>query len=68
MNQTPCCVKVAIRCRKCGRIVAYKLGPAAGLIQVKCPKCGTEQQLDLSLRRNRVHCRRIPQKITITIQ
>ena len=67
MNQTACSVKVAVRCRKCGRIVAYKLGPTAGLIQVKCPKCGTEQQLDLSLRRGRVHCRRAAPKITITI-
>ena len=53
--------KVAIRCRKCGRIVAYKLSDTAGLIQVKCPKCGTEQRIDLSLRRKLPH-------ITITIR
>ena len=54
--------KIAIRCRRCGRIVAYKLGPTAGLLQVKCPKCGAEQKLDLSLRRTPVR------SITITIR
>lgn len=44
-------VKVAIRCNDCRRIVAYKLCTGSGRIQLKCPKCGTELQVDLSMRR-----------------
>lgn len=44
-------IKVAIRCNDCKRIVAYKLCKGSGLLQLKCPKCGCEIQIDLSLRR-----------------
>lgn len=55
MNPTPAPMRVAIRCSVCGRIVAYKLGETSGKLQVKCPKCGTEIKLDLSLRRAKHH-------------
>lgn len=44
-------MKVAVRCDDCKRIVAYKLCKGSGRLQLKCPKCGCEIQIDLSLRR-----------------
>ena len=44
-------MKVAVRCGDCKRIVAYKLCKGGGLLQLKCPKCGSEIVIDLSLRR-----------------
>ena len=43
--------KVAVRCNDCKRIVAYKLSKGSGQLQIKCPKCGCEMLVDLSLRR-----------------
>ena len=43
--------KVAVRCNDCKRIVAYKLSKGGGRLQIKCPKCGCEMLVDLSLRR-----------------
>lgn len=43
--------KVAVRCDDCKRIVAYKLCKGSGRLQLKCPKCGCEIHIDLSLRR-----------------
>lgn len=43
--------KVAVRCDDCKRIVAYKLCKGSGRLQLKCPKCGCEIEIDLSLRR-----------------
>ena len=43
--------KVAVRCNDCKRIVAYKLCKGSGILQLKCPKCGREIRIDLSLRR-----------------
>ncbi len=44
-------MKVAVRCNACKRIVAYKLYKGSGILQLKCPKCGCEIRIDLSLRR-----------------
>lgn len=43
--------KVAVRCDDCKRIVAYKISKGTGRLQLKCPKCGCEIHIDLSLRR-----------------
>ncbi len=43
--------KVAVRCDDCKRIVAYKISKGGGRLQRKCPKCGCEMEIDLSLRR-----------------
>lgn len=48
---TPEPMKVAVRCNDCQRIVAYKIAKGSGRLQLKCPKCGCEIQIDLSLRR-----------------
>ena len=45
--------KVAVRCNDCKRIVAYKLSKGGGRLQIKCPKCGCEMLVDLSLRRTK---------------
>lgn len=47
-------LKVAVRCDKCRRVVAYKLSTTSGHLQLKCPKCGNEMKIDLSLRRTKV--------------
>lgn len=41
----------AVRCKNCMRIIAYKIAAGTGRIQIKCPKCGKEMVIDLSLRR-----------------
>lgn len=46
-------IKVAVHCNNCKRIVAYKLCKGSGILQVKCPKCGCEIRIDLSLRRTK---------------
>lgn len=48
-NLTP--AQVAVRCNQCKRIVGYKIAAGTGRIQIKCPKCGTEMIIDLSMRR-----------------
>lgn len=45
--------QVAVRCNQCMRIVAYKIAAGTGRIQIKCPKCGKEMIVDLSLRRGK---------------
>lgn len=44
--------QIAVRCSMCKRIVGYKIAAGTGRIQIKCPKCGTEMIIDLSLRKN----------------
>lgn len=46
-------IKIAVRCDKCCRVIAYKLSATSGYLQLKCPKCGSEVKVDLSLRRAR---------------
>ena len=46
-------ISVAVRCNQCMRIIAYKITAGTGRIQIKCPKCGKEMIVDLSLRRER---------------
>ena len=45
--------QVAVRCPQCKRVVGYKIAAGTGRIQIKCPKCGKEMVIDLSLRRAR---------------
>lgn len=45
--------QVAVRCTQCKRVVGYKIAAGTGRIQIKCPKCGKEMVIDLSLRRAR---------------
>lgn len=43
--------QIAVRCNQCMRIIGYKIAAGTGRIQIKCPKCGKEMIIDLSLRR-----------------
>ena len=45
--------QVAVRCNQCMRVVGYKISAGTGRIQIKCPKCGKEMIIDLSLRREK---------------
>lgn len=40
--------QAAVRCDQCMRIIAYRVVPGTGRIQIKCPKCGKEIIVDLS--------------------
>ena len=57
--------KAAVRCQKCNKILAFKLGTASGFLQLKCPVCKTEIKVDLSLRRGRVYNRTAKVPLTI---
>ena len=58
--------KAAVRCQKCNKILAFKIGTASGFLQLKCPACKTLIQVDLSLRRGKVYNRRSNMPLTIT--
>lgn len=58
--------KIAVRCEKCKKILAFKLGTASGFLQLKCPVCKTEIKVDLSLRRGRIYNRRASVPLTIS--
>ena len=57
--------KAAVRCQKCNKILAFKLGTASGYLQLKCPMCKTEIKVDLSLRRGRIYNRTTNYPLTI---
>ncbi len=46
-------MSIAVRCKQCMRIIAYKITAGTGRIQIKCPKCGKEMVVDLSMRRTK---------------
>lgn len=48
---TQSATQVAVRCNQCMRIIGYKITAGTGRIQIKCPKCGKEMIVDLSMRR-----------------
>ena len=50
-EKEPTPVKIAVRCKNCKKILAFKLSAATGCLQLKCPACKTEVRVDLSLRR-----------------
>lgn len=43
---------IIVRCPNCEWRILDKISPTSGNIKVKCPKCGKEVVLNLSLRRN----------------
>ena len=57
--------KAAVRCQKCNKILAFKIGTASGFLQLKCPACKTLLQVDLSMRRGKVYNRRSNIPLTI---
>lgn len=57
--------RAAVRCQKCNKILAFKIGSASGFLQLKCPMCKSEIKVDLSLRRGRVYNRTADYPLTI---
>lgn len=45
-------MRVAVRCKECGRIICYKISAGTGIVAIKCDKCGAEANVNLALRRN----------------
>ena len=58
--------KAAVRCQKCNKILAFKIGTASGFLQLKCPACKALLQVDLSMRRGKIYNRRSNIPLTIT--
>jgi DNA-directed RNA polymerase subunit RPC12/RpoP len=50
---------IAVHCPKCDWRILDKISPTSGEIQVKCPRCHKEVQLNLSLRRANIYRRRV---------
>lgn len=49
--------KVIVRCKQCGWRIFDKITVTTGQIEIKCPKCGHINKIDLSLRRGSVKYR-----------
>lgn len=49
--------KVIVRCKRCGWRIFDKVTVTTGHIEIKCPKCGHINEIDLSLRRGSVKYR-----------
>jgi len=50
-------MRVVKRCPVCNWRIMDKITPTTGIIQMKCPKCKQEVQIDLSFRKNRIKYR-----------
>lgn len=50
-------IRVIKRCPICNWRIMDKVTPTSGIVQMKCPKCKQEVQIDLSFRKNRVKYR-----------
>jgi phage FluMu protein Com len=59
-------LKIAVRCTNCKKILAFKLGSASGCLQLKCPACKTQINVDLSLRRGKIYNRNSNIPLTVT--
>ena len=49
--------KVIVRCKRCEWRIFDKVTMTTGNIEIKCPKCGYEKEIDLSLRRGNLKFR-----------
>ena len=49
--------KVIVRCKRCEWRIFDKVTMATGNIEIKCPKCGYVNEIDLSLRRGNLKFR-----------
>lgn len=49
--------KVIVRCKRCEWLIFDKVTMTTGNIEIKCPKCGYVNEIDLSLRRGNLKFR-----------
>lgn len=49
--------KVIVRCKRCEWRIFDKVTMTTGNIEIKCPKCGYVNEIDLSLRRGNLNFR-----------
>lgn len=49
--------KVIVRCKRCEWRIFNKVTMTTGNIEIKCPKCGYVNEIDLSLRRGNLKFR-----------
>lgn len=49
--------KVIVRCKRCEWRIFDKVTKTTGNIEIKCPKCGYVNEIDLSLRRGNLKFR-----------
>ena len=49
--------KVIVRCKRCEWRIFDKVTMTTGNIEIKCPKCGYVNEIDLSLRRGNLKFR-----------
>lgn len=49
--------KVIVRCKRCEWRIFDKVTMTTGNIEIKCPKCGHVNEIDLSLRRGNLKFR-----------
>ena len=49
--------KVIVRCKRCEWRIFDKVPMTTGNIEIKCPKCGYVNEIDLSLRRGNLKFR-----------
>lgn len=50
-------IRVIKRCPICNWRIMDKVTPTSGIVQMKCPKCKQEVQIDLSFRKGKVKYR-----------
>ncbi len=58
--------RIAVRCKQCGRILAFKLGSASGYLQLKCQYCKKEFKVNLSMRKGKIYNRTSELPLMIT--
>lgn len=54
--------KVIVRCKRCEWRIFDKVTMTTGNIEIKCPKCGYVNEIDLSLRRGNLKFRTFTMK------
>ena len=50
-------IRISKKCKKCGCRLFDKVSPACGYVEIKCPKCGQANTVNLALRRRRIYYR-----------
>ena len=62
-------MRVAVKCKVCQRVIFYKTTPLSGKIELKCPKCHQNTNINLAYRRSKtpLFYRRSTRQPSVTI-